>query len=404
MNDDAEIRAAMRGAVFGELARGVAHDTNNVLASVLGQAELGLLSKDPGRMKVALESILSSARELKALSERLASFGKHLDPTPCRANLLEAFRDLYTLLERPFVKTGVRIEHRYDPNLPSVWCAPGEASVVLLFCVRLALDAARRSAQSGMSDSVTASRPGLPVPTKENLVKLEAYQEDGCVAFRVSLDFRDTPAVESVLQLDHGPLSAERASKIAEEQGGSLRIERDGTGAHVTVRFPATRERGGAAKERSAPSPAESISALDPSARRVRVLIVDDEEPIRELLREAFEARACRVETAPDGETALDGFRRGTIDLVFTDVMLPGMDGLALLRKLRALDPGPVMVVLTGGPREESMGEAAASGAAVVLSKPFEIPDLLSIVESVRMDPSGMSLRAFTPCANQPVG
>ena len=107
----------------------------------------------------------------------------------------------------------------------------------------------------------------------------------------------------------------------------------------------------------------------------LRVLIVDDEPPIRRFLKTALSAQAYRVEEADDGETALDFLKRNPVDLVVLDLGLPGMDGLEVLRRLRAQGTAVPVIILSS--RDDEAGKVAAldMGADDYVSKPFGVEE-----------------------------
>lgn len=108
----------------------------------------------------------------------------------------------------------------------------------------------------------------------------------------------------------------------------------------------------------------------------LRILIVDDEPPIRRFLKTALSAQDYRVEEAADGEAALDFLKRNRIDLMVLDLGLPGMDGIEVLRRLRA--QGLAMPVIILSSRDDEAGKVAALdlGADDYVSKPFGVEEL----------------------------
>ena len=108
----------------------------------------------------------------------------------------------------------------------------------------------------------------------------------------------------------------------------------------------------------------------------LRVLIVDDEPPIRRFLKTALAAQDYRVDEAADAETALDFLKRNPVDLMVLDLGLPGMDGLEVLRRLRA--EGTAMPVIILSSRDDEAGKVAALdlGADDYVSKPFGVEEL----------------------------
>jgi len=108
----------------------------------------------------------------------------------------------------------------------------------------------------------------------------------------------------------------------------------------------------------------------------LRILIVDDEPPIRRFLRTALAAQDYRVEEAPDGEAALEFLKRNPVDLMVLDLGLPGMDGLDVVRRLRQ-EGNPLPIVILSS-RDDEAGKVAALdlGADDYVSKPFGVEEL----------------------------
>jgi two-component system KDP operon response regulator KdpE len=107
-----------------------------------------------------------------------------------------------------------------------------------------------------------------------------------------------------------------------------------------------------------------------------RILIVDDEPPIRRFLRTALAAQDYRVEEAGDGEAALDFLRRNKVDLIVLDLGLPGMDGLEVVRQLRARDAVTPIVILSSRDDEAGKVTALDLGADDYVAKPFGVEEL----------------------------
>jgi excisionase family DNA binding protein len=117
-----------------------------------------------------------------------------------------------------------------------------------------------------------------------------------------------------------------------------------------------------------------------PMARdgRSRVLVVDDESSIRELLQKTLALAEYEVDTAPDGRAALERLRLGHYDLLIADLKMPGMDGLTLIREARRLKADLPVIIITGFSTESSAIEAVNLGVAGYLTKPFRVPQVLA--------------------------
>jgi excisionase family DNA binding protein len=115
----------------------------------------------------------------------------------------------------------------------------------------------------------------------------------------------------------------------------------------------------------------------DPN-RRQRVLVVDDEPSIRDLLSKTLALAEYDVDTAPDGTSALDRIRAFGYDLLIADLRMPGMDGLTLIRQARRLKSDLPVVIITGFSTESSAIDAVNLGVAGYLTKPFRVPQVLA--------------------------
>ena len=125
----------------------------------------------------------------------------------------------------------------------------------------------------------------------------------------------------------------------------------------------------------SRPGPRGSGGEL---AERPRILVVDDEQAVRDLLAKTLTMADYDVDTAPDGPTALDRLRAADYDLLITDLKMPGMDGLSVIREARRIRPELAVVIITGYSTEASAIEAISLGVAGYLTKPFRLPRILA--------------------------
>jgi excisionase family DNA binding protein len=146
--------------------------------------------------------------------------------------------------------------------------------------------------------------------------------------------------------------------------------------------------------QRTGPQPSMSReSALAPESGaspspnlRPRVLVVDDEAGIRDLLSKTLALAEYDVETVPDGRAALAALRNQTFDLLITDLRMPGMDGMALIQEARRLLPRLPAVVITAYSTEASAIEAVNLGVSAYITKPFRITKILSTTAKILGD------------------
>ena len=129
---------------------------------------------------------------------------------------------------------------------------------------------------------------------------------------------------------------------------------------------------------RAAAAPARPAAAAT-SASRPRVLVVDDEASIRDLLSKTLALAEYDVDLAPDGRAALERLRIIGYDLLITDLKMPGVDGLTVIREARRLKSDLPVIIITGYSTEASAIEAVNLGVSGYLTKPFRVPRVLAV-------------------------
>jgi excisionase family DNA binding protein len=143
------------------------------------------------------------------------------------------------------------------------------------------------------------------------------------------------------------------------------------------------RPRGGTARAATlAPSPRPAGSAARP-----RVLVVDDEASIRDLLAKTLALAEYDVDVAPDGRSALERMRMYPYDLLIADLKMPGMDGLAVIREAKRYKADLPVIIITGFSTESSAIEAVNLGVAGYLTKPFRVPQVLAAAAKALGEP-----------------
>jgi excisionase family DNA binding protein len=114
------------------------------------------------------------------------------------------------------------------------------------------------------------------------------------------------------------------------------------------------------------------------NGERPRILVVDDEQAVRDLLAKTLTMADYDVDAAPDGASAIERLRAVEYDLLITDLKMPGMDGLSVIREARRTAPDLPVIIITGYSTEASAIEAINLGVAGYLTKPFRLPRILA--------------------------
>ena len=168
---------------------------------------------------------------------------------------------------------------------------------------------------------------------------------------------------------------------IVRKRAGTIELESSPEyGTSFVIRFPV----GGPSLKRLYPGRSSDVEAT----QELRVLLVDDEEPIRTFLARALQRRGIEVEVLPDGRATLEwlqsqGAADCPVDAVVMDMMMPVVDGLETTLALRELWPGLPVVVSSGYTGQENLDALHSSGPTLVLGKPYEMEQLLGALEQV---------------------
>jgi excisionase family DNA binding protein len=147
------------------------------------------------------------------------------------------------------------------------------------------------------------------------------------------------------------------------------------------------RQRGGAGRT-PASSAAPATASPRSATERPRILVVDDEASIRDLLAKTLALAEYDVDTAPDGRSALERLRLYPYDLLIADLKMPGIDGLAVIREAKRLKADLPIIIITGYSTEAAAIEAVNLGVAGYLTKPFRVPQVLTAAAKAIGEPS----------------
>jgi excisionase family DNA binding protein len=173
-----------------------------------------------------------------------------------------------------------------------------------------------------------------------------------------------------------------KAGKIpAVRVGRQWRFRKSDVDAWLESQRPGSTAQAGTAPSATTARDADDAAPGPPPTRSgpARVLVADDEESIREMLARTLALAEYEVETVPDGRAALDRLRLERFDLLITDLRMPGIDGLAMIREARRLQPHLPVVIITGYSTEASAIEAINLGVSGYLTKPFRVPKVLTV-------------------------
>jgi PAS domain S-box-containing protein len=361
---------------LGAIAGGVAHDFNNLLTGVLGHADLALSYQPPhSPARKHLEEVAESAGRAADLSRQLLAYAG-------KGQLLIRQVDLNGATNRAIelgaklVPNGVTVKPKLAPNLPGVEGDESQLQQLILNLFRNAVEAIGNATgtvelTTGSTDvsehDLTDPGTGQSLPAGR-YVWVRVHDTGGGIPRDLLPKIFD-PFVTTKF-MGRG-LGLAAAQGIVRAHGGSIRVDTAATGTTFTVLFPASSV--------PAPAPAQHkttlVTRLDTDRRRT-VLVVDDEEGVRELTAHMVRQLGWEVMTAHNGVAATKLFaaHAGQIRFVVMDLTMPEMDGWQALQIIRRTHP-QLPVLLSTGHSEDSVPNADPDHTAVLL-KPFRIADL----------------------------
>lgn len=366
-----QLRIAARMEALGRLAGGVAHDFNNVLAVIVGHAEVlerhleadAVGAGHARRITHAGQRGAALVRQLLAFARRREARQEVIDVGTAATDLADALRRL--------VGAGVRLEVDVGPGTHSVRVGEGQVEQVLLHLAGNARDAM----PDGGRLRFTVGRRHLA--GEEGLLDgdyVELCAEDEGVGMDEATVRRAFDPFFTTKGAGVGTgLGLATVLGIARQAGGTATVRSTlGVGTAIRVLLPA--EDAGELAEGGT----EPVLARTP---RGVVLVVEDEPLVAEVVRLLLEAQGHEVAHAADGAEGLAAWRagRGRFDLVLSDVVMPRMGGVELLRAMRGEGwAGPV--VLMSGWADGALAEPVADPAVRTLAKPFKSQELLAAV------------------------
>jgi PAS domain S-box-containing protein len=363
---DARVAQAARLEAIAQLAGGVAHDLNNVLTMIVGHASLlDPLTARPADIAEGVRAIIAAASQAETLTTRLLAFGRRAFLQPRRADLRDLLVDSQPILARA-VGPHVALVASPGALATPVNLDPNMFEQALLALVVHARD----TMPGGGTVRLVIERPapGEALPGVDSAVLSVSDTGPGVDPEALSRLFEPFAAVGD----DEPGLGLAMAHGFVEQSGGRVEVtSAPGQGTTFRILLPLAASEPGASRGVAGSQPERSGPAT--------ILVADDEAVLRQVAHRTLIARGYTVLLAASGEEALavaDQYS-GRIDLLFTDVVMPGLRGPGLAAALLRSRPG-MKVLLTSGYAEDVIGQRGIeSTVGEFLPKPYT-PSMLS--------------------------
>jgi two-component system cell cycle sensor histidine kinase/response regulator CckA len=398
-----QLRQSLKLEAIGQLAGGVAHDFNNMLTAISGYADF--LEAYPGAddvVKRNVAGIKGGAERAASLTRQLLAFTRQqvLEPQVLEVNRIA--RNAHELIGR-LIREDIAVTLQLDPAPARIKADPNQIEQVLVNLIVNARDAMPEGGEVVISTrNVRFDKEhleqGTPVPAGDYvqlMVEDDGHGMEEDVAARAFEPFFTTKA----LGIGTG-LGLSTVYGIVRQSGGFIFLEStptEGTRARIYLR---------ASKEALAVEVPEVTTGGRHGQGRGSILVVEDEELVRSVLVEALESQGYETLTAGTGAEALElaDLYVGPIDLVLSDVVLPGITGPVVARALAGTRP-EARILFMSGYTEAIILDQGVEGSAPLLVKPFSMQQLYERIEEV-LDGPPRRMSPFTDgvSAEEPPG
>jgi PAS domain S-box-containing protein len=384
-----QLHQAQKMDTVGALAGGVAHEVNNMMSVILGLGEFLLQDPAlPANWLPDVEAILDAAGRAATVTRQLLSFSRRAIHLPRGVDLGAALRDLEALIRR-LLGEGRTLIVRTE-SAPLVWADPGQLEQVI---VNLALNA-----RDAMPDGGTLTVTVREVAITEDVVAADGAAisagryallvvEDNGVGMEPATQTRAFEPFFTTKPVGEGTgLGLAAVYGIMTQNEGYIALSSEaGRGTTFTLYLPVFAGRGAVDRRKAAPPPFRNAPPTGST-----VLVVDDEPHVLSVAARSLERSGFHVLRASDGRSALelvDG--HGPPDLVLTDLMMPGMGGVELARRLKQGWPALPVLYMSGYSAEDLRREGVTGVERELLHKPFTPDSLVARVTATLSQAAG---------------
>ncbi|ARV58573.1 hybrid sensor histidine kinase/response regulator [Nostocales cyanobacterium HT-58-2] len=376
---EAQFFRAQRLESIGTLASGIAHDLNNVLAPILMTAQLLESQLHDERSKRLLPILISNAKRGASLVKQVLSFTRGMEGDRTLLQLRHLIREIQQVVKETFPKT-IEIFTHIAPNL---WTVSGDATQLHQVLINLCVNARDAMPHGG---NLTISAENFVID--ENYVRMNL---DARVGSYVVITVADTGGgipqdiIDRIFEpffttkdLGKGTgLGLSTVLGIVKSHGGFVNVYSElGKGSQFKVYLPA---------QAAAETPEEQELEL-PRGNGEVILVVDDEDSIRDVTKTSLESYNYKTLTASDGieAIALYAEHQNEISVVLTDMVMPSMDGVTTIRTLQKINPAVKIIAVSGLAFAEKVNTVTDMGVKAFLAKPYTAKQLLQTVSAVK--------------------
>ncbi|MEC4813678.1 MAG: response regulator [Scytonema sp. PMC 1069.18] len=376
---ESQFLRAQRLESIGTLASGIAHDLNNVLAPILMTAQLLESHIHDERSKRLLPILISNAKRGANLVKQVLSFTRGMEGDRTLLQLRHLIREIQQVIKETFPKT-IQVSTDLSQNL---WTVSGDATQLHQVLMNLCVNARDAMPNGGI---LTISAENFSVD--ENYARMHL---DAKVGSYVVITVSDTgigishDIVDRIFEpffttkeIGKGTgLGLSTVLGIVKSHGGFIVVYSEvGKGSQFKVYLPA----------QATPEILEEPELDFLYGNGELILVVDDEDSIRDVTKASLETHNYQAITASDGIEAIALYAeyRDKISIVLTDMVMPSMDGLTTIRTLQKINPSVKIIAVSGLVSSEKVNTITSMGVKAFLSKPYTAKQLLRTIGAVK--------------------
>jgi len=365
-------------SALGELASGVAHDFNNTLSGILGRAQLLQRTDDPEKLQRGLDIIIKTAEDGAKTVKRIQDFARQRRDHDFELVSIDQILLDASEITRPRWKNcaeASNIHITLSLQIGSNGMVMGDDSELREVLVNMVFNAIDAMPEGGTLSLTTRNVDESVLITIVD-TGVGMYPEVRSRIFDPFFTTKGKAGLGLGLAVSFG---------IIRRHGGNIEVDSQygkGTEFRITLPLAKVAEKTVETVAVASPEPARPVTQPDERSR-TRLLVVDDENFVRELLGDILEGEQCDVFLAEGGSEALSAFREMEFDGIFTDVGMPGMSGWELAREIRQINKEIPIAVITGWGEAVGTNEQKAAGVDWIVAKPFTADRIAELVREV---------------------
>lgn len=371
---------AQRMESIGTLAGGIAHDLNNVLAPIMMSIELLKMEERDGNRLNILDTIEMSAQRGADMVKQVLSFARGMEGQQLEVQLGHLIRDIEKITRDTFPKDILL----HSDVASDLWTVQGDPTQLHQVLLNLCVNARDAMPEGGM---LTIHATNIILDEAYVAMHLDAREgphiaivvEDTGVGMSPQVVERIFEPFFTTKELGQGTgLGLSTTLAIIKSHGGFVRVQSEaGRGSRFEILLPALSMRAALAVE----LPEQQL----PRGMGECILVVDDEAAVRQITQQTLEAFGYRVIVAADGSEAIAIYatRQREIVAVLTDMMMPEMDGPAVIRVVKRMNPNVKVIAASGLNAASMVAKATQEGVRHFIPKPYTAETLLTMVKSV---------------------